>query len=554
MKNYEILERFLKDYLGKLAQYDSTSDLIGTFSESLNRLYNLVNDNDLRGKIDDIHFNSFILDVISNAREANNTSNVLYERFSYKTISIHTKHLLMSIENKHLKLAAIKIKDILVFTALSKIELSKATKLIKKLFKNSKKHLKLKSNLNHNIIIYGMIILVLTGLYIIKYQFKILKTFVFFALVSGIVFYVYHYQVNINNTKTYNVNEIFNLLELSKNMINKIDLIHSEYCCELSRLNLFILSIIPLVNSQQNKVSEIISQISKEASENTELGKSRAKYLLDAKLNNLDLKTPTDLLQPELREAVNNLKAFTSHVIYETTMYFTKVKSISDATIKYVDELKFIVKEKRMFNFKKFLDYLVNVLQNSIKDAQPLIVYLGNQINSIDNIIAMTEKAKRDNLNKEELSIMYKKLSIAGVSVLLGGGSPLSIGVALVGYIGSEYIFNHENLNKFKEIKEKFDKFFNHIRNLQNFLSNDQQKINLTKNKLDTVLENSKSLRRDVSEIINDENEETVMTSYALGEDFEVQIVLDGLDLIRTKNEELFALTSDIINDQFKLS
>ena len=149
---------------------------------------------------------------------------------------------------------------------------------------------------------------------------------------------------------------------------------------------------------------------------------------------------------------------------------------------------------------------------------------------------------------------MYKKFTIAGATFLLGGGTPVSIGMALVGYLGSDFILNHESLYLFKEINEKFDKFFSHIKKLQNFLINDTENLTRTKSKLVSLQEHSKNFKRDISELINDENEESVITSYALNEDFEIKIIMDGLDLIRMKNEELLSLTSEIINEKFKLN
>ena len=549
-KNHEILEILKKNYLQKLALYYSSEDLIQRLSETLQRLNDLVNDEELRGKIDDNHSESFIKNVISDARDANSLSHILHERFSYKTISIYTDHILRAIGNKHLKFAGLKIKDIFAFTNLSKKEINKAKMQITSLFINSNESLKLQSHINYNHLIFISLLLVL----VVYYQKNKFKKFFFNCLV-GLIFYIliqYHFANN--NKISYKVKEIYKLIDISSFLIDEVENIHSQYSCELSKMETFIDSILSSVGQQEKKITEIISLMSKEESDNLQFGKSRAQYLLDAKLSNLNLVTPTKMLPPELIEEINNLKAFISHVLYETIMYFSKVKSISDLTIKFIDELKFHVNDKRIFNFNKFVNHLIDINQQNLNQVQPLIEYLSKQIKSVDNIVALTEKAKRENISKEELKILYKKFTIAGATFLLGGGTPVSIGMALVGYLGSDFILNHESLYLFKEINEKFEKFFSHIKKLQNFLINDTENLTRTKSKLVSLQEHSKNFKRDISELINDENEESVITSYALNEDFEIKIIMDGLDLIRMKNEELLSLTSEIINEKFKLN
>ena len=487
--NHEILK---KNYLQKLNLYDSSADLIKKLSESLHRLNYKIDDDELREKIHDNHFESFIKNVKFGTKDALNTSQFLDESFSYKKIGKKTKKFLNAIENKHFKFAGLKIKHIFQLTTLTKKELNKAKIQITSLENKSNKInslidsgiLKLPSNVNYNLIIYITILLVLTRLFIVYNKIKLFKEFAVIILVCTFFYFLYQFQFANKKRITFKIQEINRQIELSSFLIDEVENIHSQYSCELSKMETFIDSILSSVGQQEKKITEIISLMSKEESDNLQFGKSRAQYLLDAKLSNLNLVTPTKMLPPELIEEINNLKAFISHVLYETIMYFSKVKSISDLTIKFIDELKFHVNDKRIFNFNKFVNHLIDINQQNLNQVQPLIEYLSKQIKSVDNIVALTEKAKRENISKEELKILYKKFTIAGATFLLGGGTPVSIGMALVGYLGSDFILNHESLYLFKEINEKFDKFFSHIKKLQNFLINDTENLTRTKSKL----------------------------------------------------------------------
>ena len=173
---------------------------------------------------------------------------------------------------------------------------------------------------------------------------------------------------------------------------------------------------------------------------------------------------------PEINEQIKSLKEFIFSVVYDTVMCFSNVKSICEETAKLIDFVKSLVNETRIFNLNVFLNWVIDINKDSLNQVKPLIEYLGNQFKSADNIVTGTEIAIKENNSKTDFKTTIKKLVVAGVTVLLGGGTPKSIGKAIIDYFKGNIGLNEENQNLLKAIKEKSDQFSTHIKNLYNIL------------------------------------------------------------------------------------
>jgi hypothetical protein len=220
-----------------------------------------------------------------------------------------------------------------------------------------------------------------------------------------------------------------------------------------------------------------------------------------------------------------------------------------------LEDLKFSVKEKRIINFQRLLDYLIDTNGRSIKQVQPLINYVAHQVKSLDKILVIAENAKRDKISREEFEMLLKKLGASAIASLplLMTGNPIAVIYIIAGFAGSDYTLGSKNSEEIQKIRQNFDRFSLNIKSVQNFLNDEQQSLSLTKEKLISLKQSAKSVKRDVSAIINDENEETVLGEYALGDELELQVVLAGLEHIQNKSQEIRKLMSEILNDNFRL-
>ena len=553
--NHEILK---KNYLQKLNLYDSSADLIKKLSESLHRLNYKIDDDELREKIHDNHFESFIKNVKFGTKDALNTSQFLDESFSYKKIGKKTKKFLNAIENKHFKFAGLMIKHIFQLTTLTKKELNKAKIQITSLENKSNKInslidsgiLKLPSNVNYNLIIYITILLVLTRLFIVYNKIKLFKEFAVIILVCTFFYFLYQFQFANKKRITFKIQKINRQIELSSLLIDEVDNIHNQYCCELSKMEIFINSKLLSIDQQKIKITQIITKISKEKSNEIKYGKSSAQYLLDANVDNLMLLTSTNY-PPEINEQIKSLNEFIFSVVYDTVMCFSNVKSICEETAKLIDFVKSLVNETRIFNLNVFLNWVIDINKDSLNQVKPLIEYLGNQFKSADNIVTGTEIAIKENNSKTDFKTTIKKLVVAGVTVLLGGGTPKSIGKAIIDYFKGNIGLNEENQNLLKAIKEKSDQFSTHIKNLYNILLNYLKNLSKTMSFLVELQKKSKNWKRDESEMIENKNKELILHSFILN-DIENKIVIDSLDSIRMKNDELLSLI-DTLKETFKI-
>ena len=129
----------------------------------------------------------------------------------------------------------------------------------------------------------------------------------------------------------------------------------------------------------------------------------------------------------------------------------------------------------------------------------------------------------------------------------------LSVGIVtgVIGFLGSDNIWSKENYKNINEINEKFSKFKNKINDLKNSFVEESNNLIKCKSKLENLKGVSKDILNDVSS--NFENEDNLLMNVILEEDEDISMIIQILNIINNKTEEIYNISKRIINELYEL-